>query len=129
MLTTAPAIMGPTGSTVSRQVLEPLTDRQLAACVQKARSDRYWHVCAKHSPRSFQRPWHDVHIMGKLAEMRRMTQHELFIRHELLMWFVSKEVTEDWCPHVTEGDQLQHQGSVEHYLRSLVQRVQSGRST
>ena len=48
--------------------------------------------------------------------------------HEALMWFVAKEVSEYWS-HVTEENRQHHPGSVEDYLRSLVERVRRGRST
>jgi hypothetical protein len=63
-----------------------------------------------------------------LAEWPDGTEEELFISHELLMWGVSKEVTEYWS-HVSKVNRRHHPGSKEDYLRSLVERIQSGRST
>jgi hypothetical protein len=72
--------------------------------------------------------WHAVRVAEKLAESPYTDQNELFISHELLMHFVSKEVREYWS-HVTEENRRRHPGSEEHYLRSLVERIQRGGST
>jgi hypothetical protein len=109
-----------------RQVLEPLTDRQLAACLRQARLYRREDVCGS-PPRAFFVSGLWVNVAEELAESPSTEQHDLFIRHELLMWLVSKEVSEYWS-HVTEENRRHHPGSEGDYLRSLVQRIQSGRS-
>src|SRR5919106_6456574 len=109
-----------------RQILEPLTDRHLVACLRQARRDRREDACGR--PPGVLLSWHLVMAAEKVAEMPAMTQDDLFICHEFLMHFVSKEVSEYWS-YVTEQNQRHHPGSEEDYLRRLVQRVQPARST
>jgi hypothetical protein len=108
-----------------RRVLEPLTDRQLAACARRARDDHREHVCAKPSANSYPLGGHLAHAAKTLAEATEMEQHDLFIRHELLMWGVSEYVSRYWS-HVTDENRRHHPGSKEDYLRSLVQRIKLG---
>ena len=111
-----------------RRVLEPLTDRQLAACLRQGRLDRREDVCGTPSGISLYLSGHIVDVAHTLAEWPDWTRDERLITHELLMWLVSKQVSEYWS-HVTEENRRQHPGSGEDYLRGLVQRIQSGRST
>jgi hypothetical protein len=103
-----------------RQILEPLTDHQLAACLRQGRLVRREDVCESglinHYP-----SWHIVNAADTLADRPDRTKDELLI-HEGLMWLVSKDVSEYWS-HVTEENQQHHPGSEEDYLRGLVQRI------
>jgi hypothetical protein len=110
-----------------RQILEPLTDRQLAACVRQRRLDRREDVCGTpYSGNSRYSSSHVVDVAEIVAEWEwpDMTQDEVFIQHEVLMWLVSEGVSDYWS-HVTEENRRHHPGSEEDYLRSLVQRMQS----
>jgi hypothetical protein len=110
-----------------RQVLEPLTNRQLAACVRQGRQDRRRDVCGKPPRIDFYLSWHLVDAVETLAEWP-IEQDELLMRHEVLMSVVSKEVSEYWS-HVTKENRLHHPRSEEDYLRGLVQRIQDERPT
>jgi hypothetical protein len=112
-----------------RQILEPLTDRQLAACVRLGRLDRREDACGTpYSGNSFYSSSHVVDVAEILAEWRDMTQDDLLIRHEVLMWLVSKRVSE-YGPHLTEENRRHHPESKDEYLRGLVRRIQDERST
>jgi hypothetical protein len=111
-----------------RQILEPLTDRQLAACVRKGVLDHREEGCGKLSGNSLYHSSHVADVAETLAEWRDVPQDDLLIRHELLMWLVSERVSE-YGSHVTEEDRRHHPGSKEEYLRGLVQRIQSARPT
>jgi hypothetical protein len=104
-----------------RQILEPLTDRQLVACLRQVRWDRHEHIRAKHSRNEFL-PWHLVHLLEKIVEKSPTPD-----QHELFMTAVANAVSEYWS-HVTKGHR-RHPGSAEHYLRWLVRRIQRRRST
>jgi hypothetical protein len=109
----------------SRRILEPLTDRQLTACLRQAPLDRREDVCGGPPGPSLVAL---VRAAEMLAEWPDGTEEELCISHELLMWGMSKEVTECWS-HVSKVNRRHHPGSKEDCLRSLVERIQHGRST
>jgi hypothetical protein len=97
------------------------------ACVRQRRLDRREDVCGTpYSGNSRYSSSHVVDVAEIVAEWEwpDMTQDEVFIQHEVLMWLVSEGVSDYWS-HVTEENRRHHPGSEEDYLRSLVQRMQS----